>query len=128
MEPKEIIQQDKYTYKNTSTLIICIHLIQVSVWSNNYEMASREGGKHSEMEQLTEWLKTHIPQDQQPLGTHTHIHTHTRVLLYNIIVAIVHGDYRIDNVIFHQTEVSQLNPLSSFFHSPPPPPPPRLVS
>ncbi|CAI8013154.1 Acyl-CoA dehydrogenase family member 11 [Geodia barretti] len=59
---------------------------QVSVWANNYEMASKETEKYSEMRELGDWLKTNTP----PVS--------------NQSLAIVHGDYRLDNVIFHPTE------------------------
>ena len=39
---------------------------QVSVWSNNYLMASKEAERPSEMKQLMDWLKTNTPSGQQP--------------------------------------------------------------
>ena len=43
-------------------------LTQVSVWSNNYLMASSEPERPPEVQQLMEWLKTHIPHGEHHLG------------------------------------------------------------
>jgi aminoglycoside phosphotransferase (APT) family kinase protein len=58
---------------------------QISVWSNNYRMACVDGEPGAEMERLMDWLPGNIPPEPHP-------------------ITIVHGDYRIDNVIFHPTE------------------------
>ena len=43
-------------------------ILQVSVWANNYEMASREAEGHSEMRELGDWLKGNSPPaNNQPL-------------------------------------------------------------
>jgi aminoglycoside phosphotransferase (APT) family kinase protein len=55
---------------------------QVSRWTQQYRASETE--KIDGMERLIEWLPQHIPNDEQ--------------------TAIVHGDFRLDNVIFHPTE------------------------
>ncbi len=55
---------------------------QISRWSKQYKASETE---HIEaMERLIEWLPAHIPEGEQ--------------------ACIVHGDYRLDNMIFHPTE------------------------
>ncbi len=56
---------------------------QIERWTRQYD-ASRTVAIGA-MDCLIEWLPAHIPADDNP-------------------VALVHGDYRMDNVIFHQTE------------------------
>ncbi len=56
---------------------------QVSRWSRQY-LEDEEAGRTADMDYLVEWLPTRLPQDQ---GTR-----------------IVHGDYRVDNVIYHPSE------------------------
>jgi len=82
---------------------------QISRWSRQYQ-SDDAGGKDINMDRLVEWLPDHIPED----GDQT---------------SIVHGDFRIDNMIFHPTEprviavldweLSTLgNPLADFaYHS-----------
>lgn len=55
---------------------------QIARWTKQYRASETE--KIEAMERLMEWLPQHIPADDE-----------TRV---------VHGDYRLDNVIFHPTE------------------------
>jgi len=55
---------------------------QVSRWTQQYRASETE--KLEPMERLIEWLPKHIPADEQ--------------------TAIVHGDFRLDNTIFHPTE------------------------
>jgi aminoglycoside phosphotransferase (APT) family kinase protein len=57
---------------------------QIERWSRQYRASETQ--KHEEMDRLIEWLPRNIPADEQ----------HE--------VRLVHGDYRIDNVIFHPTE------------------------
>jgi aminoglycoside phosphotransferase (APT) family kinase protein len=57
---------------------------QVDRWSRQYRAS--ETGTIEAMDRLIEWLPQHIPQEENPQ------------------VSLVHGDYRIDNVIFHPTE------------------------
>ena len=57
---------------------------QVDRWTRQYRAS--ETGRIEAMETLIDWLPRHIPQEQTPQ------------------VSLVHGDYRIDNVIFHPTE------------------------
>ena len=57
---------------------------QVARWSKQY-LADEQAGRDATMDQLIEWLPQHLPQSEpQP--------------------AIVHGDFRLDNLIFHPTE------------------------
>ncbi len=60
---------------------------QISRWSKQYKASETE--KIEPMDHLIEWLTAHIPSDadgeQEP-------------------ASIVHGDYRLDNMIFHPTE------------------------
>ena len=55
---------------------------QVARWSKQYQAAGAE--RIAAMDRLIEWLPSHIPVDDE--------------------TSIVHGDYRLDNVIFHPTE------------------------
>ena len=56
---------------------------QIARWSRQY-LADSDAGRDPAMDRLVEWLPAHIPPDGE-----------TR---------IVHGDFRIDNLIFHPTE------------------------
>ena len=55
---------------------------QVSRWTQQYRASETE--KLESMERLIDWLPQHIPADEQ--------------------TSIVHGDFRLDNTIFHPTE------------------------
>jgi aminoglycoside phosphotransferase (APT) family kinase protein len=55
---------------------------QVARWTQQYRASATE--KIDAMERLIEWLPQHIPSDEQ--------------------TSIVHGDFRLDNTIFHPTE------------------------
>ncbi len=55
---------------------------QISRWSKQYYAS--ETGKIEEMDRLIEWLPENIPEDDS--------------------VSVVHGDYRLDNMIIHPTE------------------------
>lgn len=57
---------------------------QINRWTRQYRAS--EIDPIEAMDRLIEWLPEHIPPEAQPQ------------------VALVHGDYRIDNVIFHPTE------------------------
>ncbi len=57
---------------------------QVARWSKQY-LADEQAGRDATMDQLIEWLPQHLPQSEPP-------------------PAIVHGDFRLDNLIFHPTE------------------------
>lgn len=57
---------------------------QVDRWTRQYRAS--ETGSIEAMDRLIEWLPLHIPQEESPQ------------------VSLVHGDYRLDNVIFHPTE------------------------
>jgi aminoglycoside phosphotransferase (APT) family kinase protein len=55
---------------------------QVALWTRQYRAAETE--KIDAMERLMEWLPQHVPANEQS--------------------SIVHGDFRLDNTIFHPTE------------------------
>jgi aminoglycoside phosphotransferase (APT) family kinase protein len=57
---------------------------QIDRWTRQYRAS--EIDKIDAMEQLINWLPQHIPQEETPQ------------------TVLVHGDYRIDNLIFHPTE------------------------
>jgi aminoglycoside phosphotransferase (APT) family kinase protein len=57
---------------------------QIDRWTRQYRAS--ETGAIGPMEQLIAWLPQHIPDEAAPQ------------------VSLVHGDYRLDNVIFHPTE------------------------
>jgi aminoglycoside phosphotransferase (APT) family kinase protein len=57
---------------------------QIDRWTRQYR--ATETHRIDAMEQLIAWLPKHIPPESEPQ------------------VSLVHGDYRIDNVIFHPTE------------------------
>jgi len=56
---------------------------QVARWSRQY-LADTEAGRDPHMDRLIEWLPAHVPAAQE--------------------TSIVHGDYRVDNLIFHPSE------------------------
>ncbi len=56
---------------------------QIARWSAQY-FDDAEAGRDADMDRLIEWLRHNIPADDES--------------------GIVHGDYRIDNMIFHPTE------------------------
>jgi aminoglycoside phosphotransferase (APT) family kinase protein len=56
---------------------------QISRWSDQYRGSETE--KIPEMDFLMDWLPRHMPPEDG-------------------LVSVVHGDYRLDNMIFHQTE------------------------
>lgn len=55
---------------------------QISIWTQQYRNSVDE--KYPAMEKLIEWLEDNIPENDD--------------------VSIVHGDYRLDNLVFHPTE------------------------
>src|SRR4051794_6961565 len=55
---------------------------QIARWSRQYRASETE--KIAEMDRLIDWLPLHVPAESAP--------------------AIVHGDYRMDNLVFHKTE------------------------
>ncbi len=57
---------------------------QIGRWSQQYQADIPEAGRVPDMDRLAEWLPAHIPPGDES--------------------AIVHGDYRCDNMIFHPTE------------------------
>lgn len=65
---------------------------QIGRWSKQYKASADGAGPMSqpipEMERLVDWLPAHIPPAARDEGK----------------VSIVHGDYRLDNVMFHPTE------------------------
>jgi len=55
---------------------------QIARWSRQYRAS--ETGKQPAMDRLIDWLPAHLPTEGAP--------------------AVVHGDYRMDNLVFHKTE------------------------
>lgn len=58
---------------------------QISRWSQQY-LDDIDAGRDTNMDRLVEWLPANIPAEQHDQ------------------VSVVHGDFRIDNMIFHPTE------------------------
>ncbi len=56
---------------------------QIARWSRQYS-ADAEAGRDPHMERMIEWLPSHIPPGDE--------------------TCLVHGDFRVDNMIFHPTE------------------------
>ncbi len=59
---------------------------QIGRWSKQYKASITQ--EISEMERLADWLPTHIPDMAREAA----------------MVSIVHGDYRMDNLVFHPSE------------------------
>jgi len=55
---------------------------QIHIWTKQYKLSETE--TIEEMDRLMEWLPEHLPPDEGP--------------------CVVHGDFRLDNMIFHPTE------------------------
>jgi aminoglycoside phosphotransferase (APT) family kinase protein len=56
---------------------------QILRWSRQY-LEDRDAGRNSDMDELAEWLPAHVP-DAQP-------------------GCLIHGDYRVDNLVFHPAD------------------------
>jgi aminoglycoside phosphotransferase (APT) family kinase protein len=57
---------------------------QIARWSRQYETDTADAGRVTDMERLIQWLPAHIPPGDE--------------------TSILHGDYRVDNMIFHPSE------------------------
>ncbi len=57
---------------------------QIARWSKQYQAEAEQTGSDAHMDRLIEWLMRHIPPGDE--------------------TSIVHGDFRVDNVIFHPSE------------------------
>uniref|UniRef100_A0A0D9X2W2 Acyl-CoA dehydrogenase family member 11 n=1 Tax=Leersia perrieri TaxID=77586 RepID=A0A0D9X2W2_9ORYZ len=64
---------------------------QVERWERQYLSSTGEGkpARYQKMLDLARWLKEHIPKEDSSTGFGT---------------GLVHGDYRVDNLVFHPTE------------------------
>ncbi|WP_420994341.1 phosphotransferase [Cupriavidus sp. 30B13] len=56
---------------------------QIERWSKQY-LADEAAGRHPAMDRLVDWLPAHLPRSDE--------------------TSITHGDFRVDNMIFHPTE------------------------
>jgi aminoglycoside phosphotransferase (APT) family kinase protein len=56
---------------------------QIGRWTRQY-LADEDAGRDPSLDRLVDWLPAHIPDDEE--------------------ASIVHGDFKIDNMIFHPTE------------------------
>ena len=54
---------------------------QISRWTRQYRADEAAAGRDRHMEMLVEWLPAHLPAEQKPV--------------------VIHGDFRVDNMIFH---------------------------
>jgi len=57
---------------------------QISRWSKQYLTDAPDAGRNAHMERLIEWLPAHFPTDH--------------------VTSLIHGDFRVDNLIFHPAE------------------------
>lgn len=57
---------------------------QIARWSRQYE-EDADAGRHPDMDRVIDWLRSNIPVDDDE-------------------TSLIHGDFRIDNLIFHPTE------------------------
>lgn len=63
---------------------IVVSSLKVSTWTKQYTAAAHRD--IPAMNELTDWLRNNLPEDDNE-------------------VTLVHGDFRLDNLIFHPTEV-----------------------
>lgn len=72
-------------------------------WAKQYLLSTGEGKsrRNPKMLELVDWLRQHIPLEDSLGGTS----------------GLVHGDFRIDNVVFHPTEVQLLTVFDKSFRS-----------
>ena len=69
--------------------------LKVSTWTKQYTAAAHRD--IPAMNELSDWLMKNLPANDNE-------------------VTLVHGDYRLDNLIFHPTEVQFLSYLTSLLH------------
>lgn len=74
---------------------------QVERWANQYIASTGEGKseRNPKMLKLIDWLRQNIPSEDSSGST----------------AGLVHGDFRIDNLVFHPIEVIPLQLSSHFF-------------
>jgi acyl-CoA dehydrogenase len=67
-------------------------VVQVERWERQYLQSTGDGkpARYQKMLDLIRWLKDNVPEEDSSIGFGT---------------GLVHGDYRIDNLVFHPTEV-----------------------
>lgn len=58
---------------------------EIRAWSRQYDASRTEGMDDRSMSRLMEWLPNQVPENDD-------------------VSALVHGDFRIDNMILHPTE------------------------
>ena len=76
------------------------NLVQVERWAKQYLLSTGEGKsrRNPKMLELADWLRQHIPLEDSSGAT----------------AGLVHGDFRIDNVVFHPIEVQSLKASDNF--------------
>ena len=80
-----------HTCKCKNYLMNNIMLVQIERWAKQYIASTGEGKPvgNPKMFELIDWLRQHIPlEDSRAVTT-----------------GLVHGDFRIDNLVFHPIEV-----------------------
>ena len=80
--------------------------VQIDAWKKNY-LAAAGSQPASEMLELTSWLERNVP-SQSTTGVLTPSLLQLYLVVRLILLGIVHGDYRIGNLIFHPKEVRLL--------------------
>lgn len=79
------------------------NLFQVERWAKQYLLSTGEGKsrRNPKMLELADWLRQHIPLEDSSGST----------------AGLVHGDFRIDNVVFHPIEVQSVKASDTSFCS-----------
>lgn len=80
---------------------IALLVFQVERWAKQYLVSTGDGKseRNPKMLELADWLRHHIPVEDSSGAT----------------AGLVHGDFRIDNLVFHPVEVAVLANTSLFF-------------
>ena len=73
-----------------------------------FEASKTEGGDYSEMDELIQWLNSNIPPENKVQGIAKGCGTLTS---FDLQATIVHGDFRLDNLIFEEKSSKWLSSL-----------------